>query len=226
MVACVGGILVFCGLWMEGPPEEKEHRDTEESRKHKRAKRGWNILMVGIFVEILVAAGLAAYDGWEFRQMNPSNRPVSIISAVASFEMDTEPIQSNSGGACVLNLLRLTNGRPALSRVLEGESFTVFPQNNNHFLCVIRFKDSTANSWIKPISQSSESAGAFLNEIIGFNMMPFALNEQTEIFGGKIKLVCNGEIKELQIPAAKYSLNNGGLILSEALTNSVKSPAE
>src|ERR1022692_763363 len=69
VVAGIGGAIVFWGLWMEGPPDDKPFRDISELRKHKaKAKCGWNLLMVGIFIEIVVAVVFAARDGWQARQ--------------------------------------------------------------------------------------------------------------------------------------------------------------
>jgi hypothetical protein len=66
--ACIGGILVLIGLWMEGAPDEKEFRDIDAFWRHKsKAKWGWRILIVGILVEIGTAGTLTVREELEMR---------------------------------------------------------------------------------------------------------------------------------------------------------------
>src|SRR6185436_364428 len=71
IIAGLGGVIVFVGLWMEGPPDENSFRNIDEFRRHKiRSNLGWRVLLVGIFIEVLVAVGIAIKDGWEIHQIN------------------------------------------------------------------------------------------------------------------------------------------------------------
>jgi hypothetical protein len=91
IIAGAGGGLVFWGLWKEGPPDEKPLLDIDAFRRHKaEARRGWNILMLGIGLEIVVAVVFAAKDGWQARQTaieieknNAMNQLVFDVSAKA-----------------------------------------------------------------------------------------------------------------------------------------------
>ena len=56
LLASIGGVLVFCGLWMEKKAGKKEYLNVDDFRSQKlKAERGWQILMVGIGLEIVTA---------------------------------------------------------------------------------------------------------------------------------------------------------------------------
>jgi len=96
-VASLGGVFVFWGLWLEGPPDPEEFSDIDAFRRHKvKSKKGWKILMVGIFLEIVVAFGLAVKEGWQARtttiqiaKNDPLNQPVNDIVVNANFILKT-----------------------------------------------------------------------------------------------------------------------------------------
>jgi hypothetical protein len=89
LVAGAGGGLVFWGLWKEGPPGDEPFPDIDAFRRHKAgARRGWNILMAGIALEIAVAVVFAVKDGWQAKQIkiaiaanDPLKRPVNSMKA-------------------------------------------------------------------------------------------------------------------------------------------------
>jgi hypothetical protein len=95
LAAGAGGVLVFWGLWMEGPPDEKPFPNIDAFRRHKaKAKRGWNLLMLGIFVEIIVAVVFAARDGWQARQTandiaknDPLNQTVADLTVLVKIKV-------------------------------------------------------------------------------------------------------------------------------------------
>src|ERR1043166_6570802 len=92
VLAGLGGIVVFWGLWVEKKAVKESYRNVEEFRSSKvKAERGWKILMWGVGLEIFIAMGLAAKDGWDIRQVNkaitridPLTLPLSDISANAT----------------------------------------------------------------------------------------------------------------------------------------------
>jgi hypothetical protein len=94
-IASIGGVLVFWGLWVEGPPDDAGPGDSEAVTRNKRkARRGWKILVAGILVEIVVAAVFAAREAWQARQTSieiskndPLNQPVSDVSASVVFHV-------------------------------------------------------------------------------------------------------------------------------------------
>jgi len=78
-LAAIGGVLVFKGLVMEGPPKGEGDK----------AIQRWKLLRLGILVEIIVATAFAGKDGWhawqinnEITKNNPLNQPISEVSAV------------------------------------------------------------------------------------------------------------------------------------------------
>jgi hypothetical protein len=171
---------------------------------------GWILLMIGIFVEI-ADAGMTAIDAW---QANPLNRPISSVYAVASFEVESNSVRNlplnapnQIGGLCLLALLRDNS----VLLTLDGKSCDVLPLDGKHFLCIIKFGDSSINSWAMPMAESGERARDLIGEINGFEMIPLCLTEHAKIFGGKVKLVFNGSVRnELQIPATEVSSFDGG----------------
>jgi len=91
LVAISGGVLVLRGLWIEKKADKEEYLDVDDFRSSKlKSKRGWKMLMWGIFVETAVAGIFAAKDGWEIRQIeinaaknDPRNQNISDMSATA-----------------------------------------------------------------------------------------------------------------------------------------------
>ena len=92
MVAAIGGIFVFVGLWMEyvsGDEKRYENIDIAGFRKLKsKERRGEVWVMVGIIIEVAVAIGFAGKDDWHARQMekaialaDPLKQPVTDLSA-------------------------------------------------------------------------------------------------------------------------------------------------
>ena len=67
----VGGMLVLFGLLLEKNADKEEFSNIDDFRLQKlKSKRGVNIVIAGIVVEIVVAGVFAAMDGWEMRQAN------------------------------------------------------------------------------------------------------------------------------------------------------------
>ncbi len=85
-IACIGGIVVFWGLWIEKDAEKIEHEDISKFAKSLRlaklkSESGWWILMFGIAIEI-GDAGWTSWEIWEAKQVaNPLNQPISTIKA-------------------------------------------------------------------------------------------------------------------------------------------------
>lgn len=64
MLAGVGGMVVFLGLWIEKEADEKNEKADSSSRKPYKTlnEYGWWILMFGIVAEALIAYGVAFWD--------------------------------------------------------------------------------------------------------------------------------------------------------------------
>jgi hypothetical protein len=132
IAAGLGGVLVFWGLWLEGPPIEDLFLDIEAFRLHKRrAERGWKMLMLGIFIEIVVAVVFAAKDGWQARQTerqiaanDPRNLPLASLTAYVAIEYKTNNVETNIWDH--LTLIEKTNDAPFLRLTTSnGDSFVL-----------------------------------------------------------------------------------------------------
>jgi len=91
LLASIGGVLVFCGLWMEKKAGKKEYLNVDDFRSQKlKAERGWQILMLGIGLEIVTAFALTVRGELEMKQtrtnvanIDPRNANISDMSASA-----------------------------------------------------------------------------------------------------------------------------------------------
>jgi hypothetical protein len=105
VVAMIGGMMVFRGLWIEKKADKTGFLNVEDFRSSKlKSKRGWNILMWGIAIETAVAGVFAARDGWEIRQTridaaknNPLNAPVSDIFAILHLDIKAGTFDPHAG---------------------------------------------------------------------------------------------------------------------------------
>jgi hypothetical protein len=96
VVAMLGGMMVFRGLWIEKKADKEVFLNVDDFRSSKlKSKRGWNMLMLGIVVETAVAGVFAARDGWEIRQIkineaknDPLNQPILDIFATVQFRVN------------------------------------------------------------------------------------------------------------------------------------------
>ena len=97
--------MVFWGIWLEGPPDDDPFPNIDALRRHEAdAKRGWKMLMWGIFFEIVVAVGFAANDGWkswqtanEIEKNSPLNQPVPEIKASLILMFHSGKIRTDVG---------------------------------------------------------------------------------------------------------------------------------
>jgi hypothetical protein len=97
LIASLGGMFVFLGLWVEKDAEKEERKYPSIFGRAVRLVKlkseiGWWILMAGIFVEIVVAIGFAVREGWvaskmadEIAKMDPRKQPIFSMEANAVF---------------------------------------------------------------------------------------------------------------------------------------------
>ena len=63
LLAAAGGIIVFFALWMEHGIEKEQFSNLKDLRRQEwKAKWGWRLLMVGIGLEVVIAAALVLKD--------------------------------------------------------------------------------------------------------------------------------------------------------------------
>jgi hypothetical protein len=88
-LATVGGIFVTWGLWNELRGEKESYATWSESNAcHKMRKRGEYLVIVGVFVETVVAGIMAGKEFWESAQtaqqialVDPLNLPIKSMKA-------------------------------------------------------------------------------------------------------------------------------------------------
>jgi hypothetical protein len=92
-IACVGGMLVFLGLWIEKDADKEEKKYLSTIARAVRLVKlkseiGWCILMAGIVIEIIVAGFTAIGERKTLelaRNSDPINQPVNDITADGLF---------------------------------------------------------------------------------------------------------------------------------------------
>lgn len=227
MVAGIGGILVFAGLWMEGPPKEGTFSD---ACAFKHAKRGWNLLMLGIFVEIVVAMGFAANDGWQARQMqkqiaanDPRNLPLAAVIAYVAIAYNTNTAETNVWEP-VLSMMIRSNVVPGLSLMSStGESLELSSSTAeastlggvNGLIYIRRFDwDVRTREWDTELQEltgrmrkhTNEFRGSFADSVVGFSIGNLPFRHKTEITGGKVELFFNGTVlKKFLMPPQRIA---------------------
>ena len=93
LIASIGGMVVFAGLWIEweADEEERNHRRAAQTGAEKeieeKSNLGWKVLMAGILVEIGCGFGLAVRGEWETWRSDPWNGNIADISADVYFEV-------------------------------------------------------------------------------------------------------------------------------------------
>jgi hypothetical protein len=156
-IACIGGVLVLIGLCMEKSAEKPLYRDVTDMRRQKsKTKWGWWILITGIGIEILTAAGLSGYDVWERRQatsriesIDPMNQLVRDATASVHFTLSEKfdlPIMlPEYGKNCMLFFSR--HGDQALPGVimLQGKEAEVYGWD-----CFVRFSPILNSNFTTP----------------------------------------------------------------------------
>lgn len=89
LLACIGGLIVFLGLWIEKEAEEKNNAYCSPfSKPFKKVEDfGWWILMAGIALEVITAGGITVIEDINAAKNNPFNAQVDDVSAVMAFSV-------------------------------------------------------------------------------------------------------------------------------------------
>jgi hypothetical protein len=120
MVASIGGMVVFLGLWIEHEADELEKKLHILQVVKLKKKWGWRILMLGIVLEVVLGAVIALWEGWNAHEIRKAeqmadwiNQPIFAFEAHATiFVKPLEPVEgleSLPKQAGLWNKLRLPN---------------------------------------------------------------------------------------------------------------------
>ncbi len=214
IIAMLGGVMVFLGLWLEGPPGTGETSDAEAKRLHRvREKRGWKILMLGIAVEILVAGLFAVREGWQARETglqiaknDPLVQPIADVSAIALIkvkggnfeEVDMKALFhgaiSWSAYMTMVNSNRETTAF-SLGGVLVANGFSkMFSGTNFSATGMDRMYSMRFHLEDLGMIQGNRKARD-INEVSGISICTMFLPTNVTILGGQVKLVINSEVQ-------------------------------
>ena len=89
-LAALGGLTVFVGLCLEkrGSQDRDKYENVDVFRRSEHFRRvGERFVRWGVFAEMLIGFGIAAWGGWQELENNPLNRPIASVYAIARFEM-------------------------------------------------------------------------------------------------------------------------------------------
>ena len=85
LLAAIGGLFVFVGLWMEKGVERESLNINDFRWQKSKAKWGWRVLMFGIALEIIIGFMLSRKEEINEVKNNPRNQQIQSISAQAYF---------------------------------------------------------------------------------------------------------------------------------------------
>jgi hypothetical protein len=227
-------MIVFWGLWTEKKAHKEAYLNVNDLRASKRREeRGWNILMFGIAIEILVAFVFAAKDGWEIRQINkeivkidPLNQPISDISASVTIMMRTKETGLPPSGPQPENWMELLEkdmGDKApravfwggFQRLLEdnAQGFTSSDSSGSQVGYSIQFRadrlfaSSPQNGFVLA-DQSPTTPKHILSKIETLAFHVVYIPKDAEIVGGSAEVLVNGTFrKEFKIFSQKPATN-------------------
>jgi hypothetical protein len=215
--ACIGGLIVLLGLWIEKMADKKWYRDVHEFRRSKlKSEIGWWILMVGIAVEIGTAGRLAVKEELEIWQANnsawkndPRKLPLNSVTAFATILIKTNNVVPNMD-----SIIRQGNGNnplrmrlyPKKGNVIELSSdsppaiWRNYPESNSledPIVFSTQLSWSAAwrgfyQGWNSVSNRTNLTAGEVADSKFTVGLMPAFLRAGTLVTGGSVKVWFNG----------------------------------
>jgi hypothetical protein len=221
VLAMCGGMIVFIGLWIEREADEEEKREHRNnfvkiiSDLKLKSKIGWWILMIGIGVEIAMAAGMSFNDALEtnkflhdVNRIDPNNLPVLSMNAFVMLRVRGNtfpdlkqwagiPISTNWGSKISTATLCGDNPHSVLSwsiPTMVADDFgigTGFPDSREYFLNF--HMESVSAAMNLPTRSASKSLDAVHLISIDLRFLP----PQSDILGGYAFVVVNNSLWKL-----------------------------
>ena len=220
LVASIGGMIAFLGLWIEKEADDEEKKEhlasfVDGARDLKvKSKIGWWILMFGIAIEVVTAAGLAVHDVSEAKRFNedvnridPANLPVLNINAFAVLRVkgkefpdltqwDSIPISTNWGSKITTAALCENTPNGVLQSIpsMISDDFGIGAEFSDFREYFLEFHmESVSAAMNLPLQSASKSFASanFISINTGF------LPPQSEILDGYAFVVINNSLWKL-----------------------------
>jgi hypothetical protein len=189
---------------MEKSGEKSLYRDVTDMRRRKsKARWGWRILIAGIGIEILTAAGFSGYDVWERRQaasriesIDPLKQPVTTATAFGRLTVtgfDLGRIARDTGSRCTLSFHPRGQFPSAALFEFECSEITVLTSNE----CTMMFTRSTLSTVFSPpvmdtVEKTIESLDRCTLNVAEVISSP----KEFKITGGDVTIVLNSFAKK------------------------------
>jgi hypothetical protein len=227
--ALAGGLFVALGLIIERFSEWLDERFLGEYRAHKKSDVwGWRILMFGICIEIADA-------GWtanEIKGNDPRNRPITSISAIATFRIKGDfsppPLpypdlgEMSGAGISFFQGTNVSDKIPSIGLGADAANISILNliPNNVHpdtHDVVISFHDSGDvmyghffNKWMW------QNQAVFFDHVKGFSIGMRQIGSNVNVLSGNVIVIANDLKWEFPIPAQKQRL---GMISCKIIKN-------
>ena len=236
MLAALGGLAVFVGLWLEKKGNHDEYETIGVVRKKEQLRRaGERFVRWGVFAEMVLGFTIATWEGWKEFENNPLNQPVSIVSAILRITVDAKNYDPKK--PISLDSTWMAFGSFSLvAKEARSYPHIDFPtQRVAYYGIAVRFEQSTLpnGEWnyiyntnnydftTPPISVTNALSQIFpLQTYIDF------VPKDREIVKGSVRIFINGFRKNFQITSNdingdfyKWNPDKPGIFLS--VTNSV-----
>lgn len=220
ILAGVGGLLVVIGLLMEhfGDRDWYEYKRLPETRSKSLQFIGVWFVIIGVGVEVVVAC-ITAKSEWQNR---PSNRPITSISAVATFRIKGDfsppplpyPDLGEMSGAGIMFLegTNVSDKIPSIGLGADAPNISILNliPNNVHpdtHDVVISFHDSGDvtyghyfNKWMW------QNKAGFFDRVKGFSISMKQIGSNVSVLTGNVVVIANDQKWEFPIPAQKQRL--------------------
>jgi hypothetical protein len=214
-VASIGGMVVWVGLWIEKEADKDAKKEEHLSDSVKlKAKWGWNILMVGIGLEIVTGSALATFDVSEaskfhkdVNRIDPENLPILNMNALVKLRVkgnvfpdltqwDSIPISTNWGSKTATATLCGNAPNSVLQSipVMISDGFgigTGYPDSRVYFLNF--HMESVSAALALPMQPASKS----FNDAKSISIQADFLPPQSEILDGYAFVVVNNGLWKL-----------------------------
>lgn len=222
LAASIGGVIVLVGLWMEKGVEKDSKNIGVFKRRKWMAKWGWRVLMFGIAAEVVLGFALACKDEIEEVKNDPLKRPITSISAIATFRIkgDFSPpplpykdLGEMSGASIIF--IQGTNASDKIPSIGLGADaanisiLNLIPNNvhpDTHDV-VISFHDSGDvmyghffNKWMW------QNQVGFFDHVKGLMIEMRQIGSNVNVLSGNVVVIANDLKWEFPIPAQKQRL--------------------
>lgn len=243
LLAGIGGMVVFLGLWLEKEADEEKERKQpkdlidEEKRIKRKSEIGWRILMIGIGAEIIIGVGFAVRDDWKMRQIRnneaknaPLNQLISDAVVSATVEVKGTPSVDSSIPSPDGSMVELCDNRKKVGAIeySAGEYFSTLGEFSYLYATEISRLSLNGNrGYVVKFAPFPPVLGSgfvvtypplvsdAVNNLHMLLIKASFIPEDAEVLGGSAYLVINGDIRMKFdiLPQKTFKLPDGRAIL-------------